>query len=83
MVGYLLAGFFIGRRDYLGAGTCVHALHDRLEIDLKKIVRARPVILLAGGAQSIGGCILGALLFAAVTPAILRYDVVYLSMAAR
>jgi Kef-type K+ transport system membrane component KefB len=37
-----------------------------LEIDLKKIVRAGPVILIAAGGQLLGGCILGVLFFMAI-----------------
>ena len=54
-----------------------------LEIDLKKIVRAGPVILFAAGGQLLGGCLLGVLFFAGIGMAIGggHFDAVYLCVA--
>jgi Kef-type K+ transport system membrane component KefB len=75
ILAYLIAGFFIGP---FGAGwvksqESISIISELglifmlfmigLEIDLKKIVRAGPVILFAGGGQLVGGCVLGILFF--------------------
>jgi Kef-type K+ transport system membrane component KefB/voltage-gated potassium channel Kch len=54
-----------------------------LEIDLKKIIRAGPVILIAGGVQLIGGALLGLLFFVAIGMRLGGggYDALYLAIA--
>jgi len=93
MLGYLLAGFLIGpfgtglvKSEETVAiiselGLVFMLFMIGLEIDLKKVIRAGSVILLAGGAQILGGCILGAIFFFAITPVALRYDALYLTVA--
>src|ERR1700750_1270716 len=78
ILAYLIAGFLIGP---FGAGwvksqESISVISELglifmlfmigLEIDLKKIVRAGPVILLAGGGQLVGGALLGILCFTAL-----------------
>src|SRR5215813_7794102 len=54
-----------------------------LEIDLKKIIRAGPVILFAAGGQLIGGCLLGVIFFVAIGLALRggAFDALYLTVA--
>ncbi|MGN6308292.1 MAG: cation:proton antiporter [Xanthobacteraceae bacterium] len=54
-----------------------------LEIDLKKIVRAGRVILIAAGGQLIGGCVLGVLMFLAIGLKLGggRFDALYVAVA--
>jgi len=91
---YLIAGFVIGpfgtgwvkSQDSISViselGLIFMLFMIGLEIDLKKIVRAGPVILLAGGVQLVGGALLGILFFIAIG---LRtaggYDALYLCVA--
>jgi Kef-type K+ transport system membrane component KefB len=95
ILAYLIAGFCIGP---FGAGlvksqesiTVISELGlifmlfmIGLEIDLKKIVRAGPVILFAGGGQLLGGCLLGILFFIAIGLSIGggHFDALYLCVA--
>jgi Kef-type K+ transport system membrane component KefB/voltage-gated potassium channel Kch len=94
ILAYLIAGFVIGpfgtgwvkSQDSISViselGLIFMLFMIGLEIDLKKIVRAGPVILLAGGVQLVGGALLGILFFIAVG---LRtqggYDALYLCVA--
>src|SRR5689334_1373640 len=54
-----------------------------LEIDLKKIIRAGPVILIAAGGQLLGGCLLGVLFFMAIGLSLGggAFDALYLTVA--
>src|SRR5689334_23938499 len=54
-----------------------------LEIDLKKIIRAGPVILIAAGGQLLGGCLLGVLFFVGIGLSLGggHFDAVYLCVA--
>jgi Kef-type K+ transport system membrane component KefB/voltage-gated potassium channel Kch len=94
ILAYLIAGFVIGpfgtgwvkSQDSISViselGLIFMLFMIGLEIDLKKIVRAGPVILLAGGVQLVGGALLGILFFIAIG---LRtaggYDALYLCVA--
>ena len=78
ILAYLLAGFFIGPfgMEWVKSQESIRTISELglifmlfmigLEIDLKKIMRAGPVILIAGGGQLLGGCILGVLFFMAI-----------------
>jgi Kef-type K+ transport system membrane component KefB len=75
ILAYLIAGFVIGPfgTGWVKSQESISVISELglifmlfmigLEIDLKKIVRAGPVILLAGGVQLIGGALLGILFF--------------------
>jgi len=75
ILAYLIAGFLIGpfgtglvkSQESISViselGLIFMLFMIGLEIDLKKIVRAGPVILFAGGGQLVGGCVLGILFF--------------------
>jgi Kef-type K+ transport system membrane component KefB len=54
-----------------------------LEIDLKNIVRAGPVILFATGGKLVGGCVLGILFFVAIGLSMYGggFDALYLCVA--
>lgn len=95
ILAYLIAGFCIGP---FGAGW-VHSQESisviselglifmlfmiGLEIDLKKIVRAGRVILIAAGSQLLGGCLLGLLFFVGIGLSLGsgHFDAVYLCVA--
>ncbi len=95
ILAYLMAGFFIGPfgmgwvksqesiRTISELGLIFMLFMIGLEIDLKKIMRAGPVILIAGGGQLLGGCILGALFFMAIGLPIRvgGFDALYLCVA--
>ncbi|WP_439923140.1 cation:proton antiporter [Nitrobacter sp. JJSN] len=78
ILAYLLAGLFIGPfgMGWVKSQESIQTISELglifmlfmigLEIDLKKIVRAGPVILIAAGGQLLGGCILGVLFFMAI-----------------
>jgi len=78
ILAYLLAGFFIGPfgMGWVKSQESIQTISELglifmlfmigLEIDLKKIVRAGPVILIAAGGQLLGGCILGVPFFMAI-----------------
>lgn len=95
ILAYLIAGFCIGP---FGAGwvkseESISVISELglifmlfmigLEIDLKKIVRAGRVILLAAGGQLLGGCLLGVLFFAGIGLSLGggHFDAVYLCVA--
>lgn len=95
ILAYLIAGFCIGP---FGAGwvksqESISVISELglifmlfmigLEIDLKKIVRAGRVILVAAGGQLIGGCLLGLLVFVAIGLSLGggRFDALYLCVA--
>src|SRR5215510_10229559 len=92
ILAYLIAGFFIGpfgtglvkSQESIAViselGLIFMLFMIGLEIDLKKIVRAGPVILLAGGVQLIAGSLLGFLFFSAIGPTG-GYDALYLCVA--
>src|SRR6187399_2302320 len=75
ILAYLVAGFFIGPfgMGWVKSQESISVISELglifmlfmigLEIDLKKIIRAGPVILFAAGGQLLGGCILGILFF--------------------
>jgi Kef-type K+ transport system membrane component KefB len=95
ILAYLIAGFFIGPfgMGWVKSQESISVISELglifmlfmigLEIDLKKIVRAGPVILIAAGGQLIGGCILGVLFFMALGLAlgITGFDAIYLTVA--
>ncbi len=78
ILAYLVAGFFIGPfgMAWVKSQESIQTISELglifmlfmigLEIDLKKIVRAGRVILIAAGGQLVGGCILGVLFFMAI-----------------
>lgn len=95
ILAYLIAGFCIGP---FGAGwvkseESISVISELglifmlfmigLEIDLKKIVRAGKVILLAAGGQLLGGCLLGVLFFVGIGLSLGggHFDAVYLCVA--
>src|SRR6201988_265464 len=78
ILAYLLAGFFIGPfgMGWVKSQESISVISELglifmlfmigLEIDLKKIIRAGPVILFAAGGQLLGGCILGIAFFVGI-----------------
>ncbi|HEU4805278.1 MAG TPA: cation:proton antiporter [Nitrobacter sp.] len=78
ILAYLLAGFFIGPfgMGWVKSQESIQTISELglifmlfmigLEIDLKKVVRAGRLILIAAGGQLIGGCLLGMLFFMAI-----------------
>lgn len=95
ILAYLIAGFCIGP---FGAGLVkseesISVISELglifmlfmigLEIDLKKIVRAGKVILLAAGGQLLGGCLLGVLFFVGIGLSLGggHFDAIYLCVA--
>ena len=78
ILAYLVAGFIIGPygSGWVKSDESVSTISELglifmlfmigLEIDLKKIIRAGKVILIAAGAQLVAGCILGAAFFMAL-----------------
>ncbi|KIZ47419.1 MULTISPECIES: cation:proton antiporter [Rhodopseudomonas] len=95
ILAYLIAGFAIGpfglglikSQDSIAViselGLIFMLFMIGLEIDLKKIVRAGSVILVAAGGQLVGGCLLGALFFSAIGMSFngAGFDAVYLCVA--
>ena len=95
ILAYLVAGFIIGpfgtgwvkSQDSISViselGLIFMLFMIGLEIDLKKIIRAGPVILIAGGVQLIGGALLGILFFVAIGMRLGGggYDALYLCIA--
>ncbi|WP_315703735.1 MULTISPECIES: cation:proton antiporter [unclassified Bradyrhizobium] len=95
ILAYLIAGFVIGPfgTGWVKSQESISVISELglifmlfmigLEIDLKKIIRAGPVILLAGGVQIIGGALLGLLFFIAIGMGLGEghYDALYLSVA--
>src|SRR5215467_10408913 len=78
ILAYLIAGFFIGPfgTGWIKSQESISVISELglifmlfmigLEIDLKKIVRAGRVILVAAGGQLAGACLLGILFFAGI-----------------
>jgi Kef-type K+ transport system membrane component KefB len=95
ILAYLIAGFVIGPfgLKWVKSQESIQIISELglifmlfmigLEIDLKKIVRAGPVILFAAGGQLLGGCLLGVAFFAGIGMAIGNghFDAVYLCVA--
>jgi Kef-type K+ transport system membrane component KefB len=95
ILAYLIAGFFIGPfgTGWVKSQESISIISELglifmlfmigLEIDLKKIVRAGRVILVAAGGQLAGACLLGILFFAGIGFSIGggRFDALYLCIA--
>jgi Kef-type K+ transport system membrane component KefB len=95
ILAYLLAGFFIGPfgMGWVKSQESISVISELglifmlfmigLEIDLKKIVRAGPVILFAAGGQLLGGCLLGVLFFMGIGLSLGggAFDALYLTVA--
>ena len=95
ILAYLIAGFFIGPfgTGWVKSQESISIISELglifmlfmigLEIDLKKIVRAGRVILVASGGQLAGACLLGILFFVAIGFPIGggRFDALYLCIA--
>lgn len=95
ILAYLIAGFFIGPfgTGWVKSQELISIISELglifmlfmigLEIDLKKIVRAGRVILVAAGGQLAGACLLGILFFVAIGFPIGggRFDALYLCIA--
>jgi Kef-type K+ transport system membrane component KefB len=95
ILAYLVAGFAIGpfgagwvkSQDSISViselGLIFMLFMIGLEIDLKKIIRAGPVILIAGGVQLLGGAALGFIFFIAIGMRLGggSYDALYLCIA--
>jgi Kef-type K+ transport system membrane component KefB len=95
ILAYLIAGFFIGPfgTGWVKSQESISIISELglifmlfmigLEIDLKKIVRAGRVILVAAGGQLAGACLLGILFFAGMGFSIGggRFDALYLCIA--
>ena len=95
ILAYLIAGFFIGPFGigWVKSQESISIISELglifmlfmigLEIDLKKIVRAGPVILFAAGGQLVGGCVLGILFFAGIGLSLGGggFDALYLTIA--
>ncbi|MBI5130709.1 MAG: cation:proton antiporter [Rhodopseudomonas palustris] len=95
ILAYLIAGFVIGpfglglvqSQESISViselGLIFMLFMIGLEIDLKKVVRAGSVILIAAGGQLIGGCLLGLAFFVAIGLSFAggQFDAVYLTVA--
>lgn len=95
ILAYLVAGFVIGPygSGWVKSDESVSTISELglifmlfmigLEIDLKKIIRAGKVILIAAGGQLVGGCLLGAVFFAAIGLKLGKggFDALYLAVA--
>src|SRR4051812_4772205 len=95
ILAYLIAGFSIGPfgMAWVKSQESISIISELglifmlfmigLEIDLKKIVRAGRVILIAAGGQLVGGCLLGILFFAGIGLSIGNgsFDALYLCIA--
>src|SRR5690348_5646611 len=95
ILAYLVAGFFIGPfgMGWVKSQESIAVISELglifmlfmigLEIDLKKIIRAGPVILFAAGGQLLGGCLLGVLFFMGIGLALGggAFDALYLTVA--
>ncbi|OKO68010.1 cation:proton antiporter [Bradyrhizobium sp. NAS96.2] len=95
ILAYLIAGFFIGPfgMGWVKSQESISVISELglifmlfmigLEIDLKKIIRAGKVILFAGAGELIGGCLIGAALFAGIGLAVGggKFDAIYLCVA--
>jgi Kef-type K+ transport system membrane component KefB len=95
ILAYLVAGFFIGPfgMGWVKSQESISVISELglifmlfmigLEIDLKKIIRAGPVILIAAGGELLGGCLLGVLFFMAIGLSLGggAFDALYLTVA--
>jgi Kef-type K+ transport system membrane component KefB len=95
ILAYLIAGFFIGPfgMGWVKSQESISIISELglifmlfmigLEIDLKKIIRAGPVILFAAGGQLVGGCLLGILFFVGIGLSLGggKFDALYLTIA--
>jgi len=95
ILAYLIAGFFIGPfgMGWVKSQESISVISELglifmlfmigLEIDLKKIIRAGPVILFAAGGQLVGGCLLGILFFVGIGLSLGggNFDALYLTIA--
>jgi Kef-type K+ transport system membrane component KefB len=95
ILAYLIAGFFIGPfgMGWVKSQESISVISELglifmlfmigLEIDLKKIIRAGPVILFAAGGQLVGGCLLGILFFVGIGLSLGggKFDALYLTIA--
>ena len=95
ILAYLVAGFAIGPNGmgWVKSQESISTISELglifmlfmigLEIDLKKIIRAGRVILIAAGGQLIGGCLLGFAFFTALGLSMAggRFDALYLCVA--
>jgi Kef-type K+ transport system membrane component KefB len=95
ILAYLVAGFIIGPfgMGWVKSQESISIISELglifmlfmigLEIDLKKIIRAGPVILFAAGGQLLGGCLLGVLFFVGIGLALGggAFDALYLTVA--
>lgn len=95
ILAYLIAGFAIGPfgLGWVKSQESIAVISELglifmlfmigLEIDLKKIVRAGPVILVAAGGQLVGGCLLGLVFFIAFGLSLGggQFDALYLTVA--
>lgn len=95
ILAYLVAGFIIGPFGigWVKSEESISTISELglifmlfmigLEIDLKKIIRAGRVILIAAGGQLIVGCLLGALFFMALGLPLAngKFDALYLAIA--
>ncbi len=95
ILAYLIAGFVIGPfgMGWVKSQESISVISELglifmlfmigLEIDLKKIVRAGRVILIAAGGQLVGGCALGILFFMAIGLSMGggKFDALYLTIA--
>ena len=95
ILAYLVAGFFIGPfgMGWVKSQESISIISELglifmlfmigLEIDLKKIIRAGPVILFAAGGQLLGGCLLGILFFVGIGLSLGggAFDALYLTVA--
>jgi Kef-type K+ transport system membrane component KefB/Trk K+ transport system NAD-binding subunit len=95
ILAYLVAGFFIGPfgMGWVKSQESISVISELglifmlfmigLEIDLKKIIRAGPVILFAAGGQLLGGCLLGILFFVGIGLSLGggAFDALYLTVA--
>src|SRR5947199_1544137 len=95
ILAYLVAGFVIGPfgMGWVRSQESIQIISELglifmlfmigLEIDLKKIIRAGPVILFAAGGQLVGGCLLGIVFFVGIGLSLGggKFDALYLTIA--
>src|SRR5204862_7290634 len=95
ILAYLVAGFVLGPSGlaWVKSQESIAVISELglifmlfmigLEIDLKKIIRAGPVILFAAGGQLLGGCLLGVLFFVGIGLSLGggAFDALYLTVA--
>ena len=96
ILAYLVAGFVIGPFciGWVKSQESISTISELglifmlfmigLEIDLKKIIRAGKVILIAAGGQLIGGCVIGIAFFVAIGLSLGKgggFDALYLTVA--